>query len=321
MTPGTAVRIMTGAPLPEGADAVVPVEWTDRGTARVEIDRAPRAGQYVRTTGGDVRAGQRVLQAGTRLNPRHVALLAAIGRSRVQVRPRPRVAVVSTGSELREPGRPLGLGQIYDANGYGLTAAAAELGAVARHVGIVPDDPREVAAMLEDQVSRADLLITSGGVSAGAYDVVKEVLSGLGTVRFEKVAMQPGMPQGFGVVGPGRIPIFTLPGNPVSAMVSFEVFVRPVIRKLWGESGLHRHSVVAEATEGWRSPEGKRQFVRARLERRPDGGAAVTPIGGQGSHLVADLAESTCLAVVPEPVTQVRPGDPLRCLLLDRVRR
>jgi molybdopterin molybdotransferase len=239
----------------------------------------------------------------------------------VRVRPRPRVVVLSSGSELMEPGRPLGYGQIYDSNGYGLAAAAAELGAVARHVGIVADEPREFSAMLEDQLVRADLLITSGGVSMGAYDIVKEVLSQLGTVTFDKVAMQPGMPQGFGTIGPDATPIFTLPGNPVSAMVSFEVFVRPVIRKMFGEANLHRHSLVAEATQGWFSPEGKRQFVRARLQRRADGTAVVTPVGGQGSHLVADLAEATCLAVVPEPVTEVRPGDVLRCLLLDRTRR
>jgi molybdopterin molybdotransferase len=155
----------------------------------------------------------------------------------------------------------------------------------------------------------------------GAYDIVKEVLSQLGTVRFDKVAMQPGMPQGFGTIGPDATPIFTLPGNPVSAMVSFEVFVRPVIRKMFGEANLHRHSLVAQASQGWFSPEGKRQFVRARLQRRADGTAVVTPVGGQGSHLVADLAEATCLAVVPEPVTEVHPGDALRCLLLDRARR
>jgi molybdopterin molybdotransferase len=321
LAPGTALRIMTGAPLPAGADAVVPIEWTDGGIARVEIDRAPSAGQYVRPVGEDVRTGETLLREGTRLTPRHVALLSAIGRARVRVRPRPRVVVLSSGSELMEPGRPLGHGQIYDANGYGLAAAAAELGAVARHVGIVADDPRELLAMLEDQLVRADLLITSGGVSMGAYDTVKEVLSELGTVTFGKVAMQPGMPQGFGTIGPDATPIFTLPGNPVSALVSFEVFVRPVIRKMWGEANLHRHSLVAEAAQGWRSPEGKRQFVRARLQRRADGTAVVTPVGGQGSHLVADLAEATCLAVVPEQVTEVRPGDTLRCMLLDRARR
>ncbi len=183
LAPGTAVRIMTGAPVPAGTDAVVPVEWTDAGTAQVQIRQAPEAGQFVRAAGGDVQPGESLLSAGTRLSPRHVALLSAIGRERVRVHPRPRVVVLSTGSELMQPGRPLGPGQIYDANGYGLTAAAADLGAVASHVGIVADDPGSVLSMITDQLSRADLLITSGGVSAGAYDVVKEVLAGLGTVR------------------------------------------------------------------------------------------------------------------------------------------
>jgi molybdopterin molybdotransferase len=321
LAPGTVVRIMTGAPLPAGADAVVPLEWTDGGIVRVEIGRAPSAGQHVRAAGDDVGKGETLLRQGTRLTPRHIALLAAIGLARVVVHPRPRVVVLSTGRELMEPGQRLGYGQIHDANGYGLAAAAAELGAVARHIGIVADDPREFLARLEDQLVGADLLVTSGGVSMGAYDTVKEVLSQLGTVRFDKVAMQPGMPQGFGTIGPGGTPIFTLPGNPVSALVSFEIFVRPVLRRMLGEADLHRPSLVAEAAQGWRSPAGRRQFVRARLQRRADGPAVVTPVGGQGSHLVADLAEATCLAVVPEPVTEVRPGDTLRCMLLDRVRR
>ena len=321
LTPGTAVRIMTGAPAPAGADAVVPVESTDRGVAKVAIHAPTSPGTFLRRIGEDVRAGDVVLRSGTRLTPRHVALLAAIGRDRVMVRPRPRVVVISTGSELVPPGRTLGYGQIHDSNGVGLTAAAAELGMAADHVGIVEDDARAVLAALEDQLVRADLLITSGGVSAGAFDTVKEVLSRIGTVRFERVAMQPGMPQGFGTLGSERVPIFTLPGNPVSAMVSFEVFVRPVLRKMWGEVGLHRHTVDAVAAQDWPSPAGKRQFVRAVLARRPDGGAQVTPVGGQGSHLVADLAHANCLAVVAEDVTQVRAGDVLRCMLLDRSRR
>jgi molybdopterin molybdotransferase len=321
LAPGTSVRIMTGAPLPTGADAVVPVEWTDAGVDRVEIRQAPSAGQYVRPIGEDVRRGETVLREGVRLTPRQVALLAAIGCGRVQVRPRPRVVVLSTGSELREPGLPLGYGQVYDANGYGLAAAAAEIGAVTRHLGIVADDSGELLSLLEGQLARADLLITSGGVSMGAYDRVRDVLSKLGTVRFARVAMQPGMPQGFGTIGPDATPIFALPGNPVSALVSFEVFVRPVLRKMGGETNLHRYSLVAEATQGWRSPGGKRQFVRARLQRRADGTAVVTPLGGQGSHQLADLCEATCLAVVPEQLTEVRPGDTLRCLLLDRARR
>jgi molybdopterin molybdotransferase len=325
---------MTGAPVPAGSDAVVPVEWTGAADDRagggfgagapadgVEVRRAPRPDQFVRHAGEDVRRGEVVLTVGTRITPRHVALLAAVGRAQVLVRPRPRVAVLSSGSELVPPGRPLAFGQVHDSNGYGLTAAVLDLGAAAHHVGVVPDERQAVLAAIEDVLGTADLVVTSGGVSAGAYDVVKEVLSELGTVRFDRVAMQPGMPQGFGRIGPDGTPIFTLPGNPVSSMVSFEVFVRPVVRKMAAETSLHRPSLVAAATTGWASPPGKRQFTRAVLERREDGAAVVTPVGGQGSHLVADLAGATCLAVVPEDVTQVEPGDPVRCMLLERSRR
>ena len=317
----TVARIMTGAPVPEGTDAVVPVEWTDGGVDVVTVLQPPAPGQYVRRAGEDVRAGERVLTRGTRLSPRHVALLAAVGRSTVLVHPKPRVVVLSTGSELRPPGVELGFGQIHDANGYGLVAAALELGVPARHGGIVPDDEAAVIAALQAALVDTDIVITSGGVSAGAYDTVKEVLRRLGTVLFEKVAMQPGMPQGFGTLGDGGTPIFTLPGNPVSSMVSFEVFVRPVLRKLAGETTLHRHVLPAVAAVPWTSPRGKRQFVRAVIERRSDGVSVVTPVGGQGSHLVADLAEATCLAVVPEQVTEVTVGMALNCMLLDRARR
>jgi molybdopterin molybdotransferase len=317
----TAARIMTGAPVPDGTDGVVPVAWTDHGETTVAVLQPPSPGQYVRRAGEDVRAGERVLTSGTRLSPRHIALLAAVGRDRVLVHPRPRVVVLSTGSELVAPGEPLAFGRIHDANGYGLTAAALELGAQARHGGIVPDREDAVLAALQAALADADVLITSGGVSAGVYDTVKSVLRRLGTVSFEKVAMQPGMPQGFGTLGDAETPIFTLPGNPVSSMVSFEMFVRPVLRKLAGETSLHRHVVPAVSAVPWNSPRGKRQFVRAVLERRSDGVSVLTPVGGQGSHLVADLAEATCLAVVPEQVTEVTVGMTLNCMLLDRARR
>jgi molybdopterin molybdotransferase len=294
------------------------VEWTDAGVARVEIRRAPAPGQHVRRLGEDLRSGASVLDVGTRLTPRHVALLAALGRERVPVRPRPRVVVVSTGSELVAPGRPLGFGGVYDANGFGLVSAAVELGCIAHYVGVVPDDPRLLMATLEDQLMRADLVVTSGGVSVGAYDSVKEALGELGTVRFGRVAMAPGSPQGFGTIGPEGTPVFCLPGNPVSALVSFEVFVTPVLRTMWGESAPYRPTVIATSAGGWSSPAGRRQYTRAVLEADDQGRRVVRPLGAQGSHLLTDLAEANCLAVVPEDVTQVRPGDPLRCLVLDR---
>lgn len=321
LAPGTCARIMTGAAVPPGCEAVVPVEWTDAGLATVRIRRAPTPGQNIRRGGEDVRRGRVVVGVGTRLASRHLALLAAVGRERVPVHPRPRVIVLSTGNELAGPGRPLGPGKIHDANGYGLTSAASELGCIAHHVGVMPDDPRRLMSMLEDQLMRADLVITSGGVSVGAYDSVKEALSRLGTVRFGRVAMAPGTPQGFGTIGPDSTPIFCLPGNPVSAMVSFEIFIRPVLRSMWGEENLHRNVVMATVTEGWSSPAGKRQFVRAAFEFDTSGRRLVRALGAQGSHLVSDLAAATCLAVVPEDVTRVEEGDTLQCMVLQRARR
>ena len=218
-----------------------------------------------------------MLEAGTRLGPGQLGLLAAVGRDRVLVRPRPRVVIISTGSELVEPGAPTEPGQIYESNTYLLTTAAREAGALAYRVGIVPDDDRSLMNAIEDQLIRADLVLTSGGVSVGAYDVVKEVLSRLGTVRFDRVAMQPGKPQGFGTVGPDSTPIITLPGNPVSSYVSFEVFVRPVIRRMLGVEPLHRPVVRASCLEPLTSQRGKRQFLRGlarrgrRAVRRPAG--------------------------------------------------
>jgi molybdopterin molybdotransferase len=228
---------------------------------------------------------------------------------------------VSTGSELVPAGRPLGYGQIYDSNGPALLAAATALGAAAVYRGFVGDDEAAVAALLGSATADADLVITSGGVSAGAYDPVKAVLRRSGTVWFGPVAMQPGMPQGFGHLGPDRVPVLTLPGNPVSSMVSFEVFARPVIRALGGHRDLGRPRVRARAAQGWASPPAKRQFVRGVLGAGEDGEPWVRPVGAQKSHLVADLAEATCLAVVPEDVTAVEAGAELECLLLEGVRR
>ena len=317
MSPGTAVRIMTGAPVPQGADAVVPVEWTDGGVAAVRITRAPTVGQHVRRQGEDIRAGDVLLEDGAVLGPRQLGLLASVGRAQVSSRPRPRVVIVSTGSELREPGQQLGHDSVYDANSYMLAAAARAAGAIAYRVGIVSDDPQEFSDALSDQLVRADLVVTSGGVSKGQYDVVKEVLGGLGTVHFGEVAMQPGKPQGFGVVGEDATPIFTLPGNPVSAYVSFEVFVVPAIRRLMGRMPYRRPLVRALCQKGFSSTQGKQQFVRALFEI-DNHGAHVTPVGGHGSHLVGDLADANALIVVPEDVTRIDPGSQVQVMVLDR---
>jgi molybdopterin molybdotransferase len=324
LAPGTCARIMTGAPVPPGADAIVPVEWTDAGATgdgSVRIHRAPSLGMHVRSQGEDVRAGQVVLTAGTHLGARQIGLLAGIGRDLVLVRPTPRVVVISTGAELVEPGTEPAPGQIHDSNSYTLATAAREAGAEVYRVGTVPDEGKVLLDTIEDQLIRADLVITSGGVSMGAYEVVKETLGRLGTVEFTKVAMQPGMPQGFGVIGPDETPIFTLPGNPVSAFVSFEVFVRPALRALQGLGQLDEEPESALAAEAFGSPEGRRQFLRGRLVKHPEGGEdsviRVALASGSGSHLMGGLAHADCLIVVPENVTRVEIGEPVRILRLE----
>ncbi|MFJ3497404.1 gephyrin-like molybdotransferase Glp [Streptomyces sp. NPDC086091] len=337
--PGQAARIMTGAPLPPGAEAVVPVEWTDGGlgggpvdgmrarslapeqaTGQVRVYRAAEARAHVRAQGSDVRAGDRALAAGTVLGPPQIALLAAIGRGTARVRPRPRVVVLSTGSELVQPGTDLGSGQVYDSNSFALTAAARDAGAIAYRVGAVADDAETLRSVIEDQLVRADLVVTTGGVSVGAYDVVKEALSYAGDedepgsgVDFRKLAMQPGKPQGFGSVGPDHTPLLALPGNPVSSYVSFELFVRPAIRTLMGLTDVHRPTTRATLTadKALTSPKGRRQFLRA---THADG--TVRPVGGAGSHLVAALAHADSLIVVPEDVETVEPGTDVEVVLL-----
>ena len=315
--PGVCVRIMTGAMMPAGADAVVPLEWTDGGISSVSITRVPDPGAYVRRVGEDVTEGETVLTAGTHLGAAQIGIAAAVGRARLKVRPRPRVVVVSTGSELVEAGQALSPGRIADSNSPALTAAAIEAGAIAYRVGIVPDDPRTLASTLEDQLVRADVLVTSGGVSVGAYDVVKEVLSRLGTVQFDKVAMQPGMPQGFGTIGPDATPVFGLPGNPVSALVSFEAFVRPALRKMLGATPLERPRVRAVTAEELVTPEGKQAYLRVHLEVR-QGAYVVTPVSGAGSHLMAGMARANALAVVPVGVRRIAAGGAVDVLVLER---
>jgi molybdopterin molybdotransferase len=306
LVPGTVIRIMTGAPLPAGADAVVPVEQTDGGTDRVSIREAVTEGASVRVTGGDARPGDLLLTAGTRLGAVHLGLLAAAGHGTVTARPRPRVTVISTGDELVEPGTELVPGQIWESNATMLAAAAREAGCPARRYPIVRDDTAAVLGAVQDALTDADLLVTSGGVSMGAeHDVVKAALSTLGTVTFRQVAMQPGMPQGFGTVGPADTPIFTLPGNPVSAYVSFWLFVRPALDALQDSIRERGKPGQAVLTQPVRSPAEKRSFLRAVLDA-PAG--LVTPVSGQASHQLASLAKANALVIVPEHVTSLDAG-------------
>lgn len=316
LSPGTTAKIMTGAPVPAGAEAVVPYEWTDRGVVQVRIDQAPARGANIRRSGEDVSQGDLLIEHGTILGPRHLGLLAAVGRATVATRPRPRVVIISTGSELRDPGTTLSHDSIYDANSWLLAASARRAGAIAYRVGPVSDEPSEFTEILSDQLVRADLVVTSGGVSEGDYDVVKEALSSLGSMWFGRVAMQPGKPQGFGVVGDDRVPIFTLPGNPVSSYISFETFVLPALRRMMGKLPYRRPTRRAILTHAVSSPAGKRQFVRAELDLAGVG-AHVSPVGGHGSHLLGDLASANALIVVPEETTSLAAGDQVQVLALD----
>jgi molybdopterin molybdotransferase len=345
LQPGTAIRIMTGAMVPHGTEAVIPVEWTDGGTARVTVRIRPEPGNAIRLAGGDARAGEVLVGAGTRLRPMHIAVIAAAGRGAVLVRPRPRIVVLSTGNELAEPGAPIVPGRIWDSNSFMLAAAAREAGCLAYRQAIVPDNPDEVLPAIEDQLVRADLMVTTGGVSMGGeHDVVKAALARLGTISFRKVAMQPGMPQGFGTIAPAAapppentstraerraarrmpaepnlivpeepVPIFCLPGNPVSAYVSFQIFVRPAIAALQAYDGQGLELIKAEITAPVRSPAGRRSYLRGVLDRSR---GLVEPLTGQGSHQVATLGKANALVIVPEWVVNMAEGETAEVLIL-----
>ncbi|RWZ51501.1 molybdopterin molybdenumtransferase MoeA [Labedella phragmitis] len=305
LRPGTAVRIMTGAVVPEGADAVVPVEDTHpadtdpSAPAGVVVERSRLAGEYVRDRGSDVREGDELLPAGTLLASRHLAVLAAAGLATVTVRARVRVAVVTTGAELVAPGSDPGPGQVFDSNGPALVAAVHAVGAEVVVRESVADDHDDFRRALAAATASADLVVTSGGISMGDYEVVRETLEPLGA-DIGSVAMQPGGPQAVATVD--GVPVVCFPGNPVSTQVSFEVFVAPLLRRAAGRP----ERVVSTRTlrEDVRSVPGKRQFLRGRSD-----GAAVGLVSGPGSHLVAGLAAADVLVVVPETVLELQAGD------------
>ena len=322
--PGTAVRIMTGAPVPDGADSVVRFEETDEGSrqeaapsqtpGQVAICRPARPLDNVRPAGEDVRAGEVVLRAGTRLRPPEVGLLAALNRSRAVVHRRPRVAVLSTGDEVVDLGPPLLPGQIRNSNSYTLAAMAQRAGAVPSLLGVARDSMRDLSDRL-GAACEADLIVTSGGVSVGDYDVVKDVLRAEGEVAIWQVRMKPGKPLAFGHLG--ATPLLGLPGNPVAAAVSFELFGRPAILKMLGRRDLAAPAIQATLLERLDNRGHRRHYVRARVERGETGEVVARAAGEQGAGVLSSLVRANGLLVIPEDVEVAEPGIRLPVLLLD----
>lgn len=302
LQPGTAWQIMTGAAVPDGADCVVPVEKTRRQGERVVLESAAVAGASIRRRGEDVSAGEVVLPAGSHLLASRIPVLVSAGASEVWVHLRPRVAVISTGDELRAPIGPLDHGQIVDSNGPMLAALVRQAGFEVVEVARSGDRGDAVRAVIDRLLGRVDAIVTSGGVSAGEFEPLKEAFAGGTAVQFRSVRMQPGKPQGFGFAADG-VPLFALPGNPVSALVSFVMFVAPALRVMAGRSAPigWRPTRVAQ---GWRPTDGRAQVARVQLT--PDG---VVPAGGPGSHLMGGLAAADALAFVPADVATLEPGD------------
>ncbi|SDG79711.1 molybdopterin molybdotransferase [Lentzea fradiae] len=310
LQPGQAVRIATGAPLPTLADAVVPLGYTDGHQAKVTVNRGVPSAGFVRRTGEDVQTGDVAVRRGSSIGAAQVGLLAAVGRNKVLVHPRPRVSVISLGEELVDVDRTPGQGQVYDVNSYALAAAARDAGAEVSRVGIMSADPRRLREVVEGRLLLSEIVVIAGGVGGSTGDEVKAALADLGDVDLGRVAMHPGSAQGFGRLGPDAVPTFLLPANPMSALVVFEVLVRPLIRAALGKKNPYRRAVSARLLSPVQSTKGRRGFLRGQLLRDADNGEyLVQPLGTSGSHLLASLAEANCLIVVDEDVTEIAAGD------------
>ena len=313
LQPRQAARVQTGAPMPTLADAVLPLRWTDGGESRVRVLRGVRSGAYVRRTGDDVQPGDVAVRAGAIIGPAQVGLLAAVGRERVLVHPRPRLTVMCVGGELVDISRTPGNGQVYDVNSYALAAAGRDAGAEVNRVGIVPTDPHQLREVVEGQLSRAEIVVIAGAVGGAAAEGVRTVLSQLGDMEVTRIAMHPGSVQGFGQLGPDGVPVFLLPANPVSALVVFEVMVRPLIRLSLGKRQAMRRIVSARALSPISSVAGRKGYLRGQLMRDQDTGEyLVQALGGApgaSSHLLATLAEANCLVIVPSEAEQIRTGE------------
>ncbi|MBO0679320.1 molybdopterin molybdotransferase MoeA [Mycolicibacterium sp. S2-37] len=320
LQPRQAARVQTGAPMPTLADAVLPLRWTDGGAGRVRVLRGVRSGAYVRRTGDDVQPGDVAVRAGTIIGAAQVGLLAAVGRERVLVHPRPRLSVLSVGGELVDISRTPGNGQVYDVNSYALAAAARDAGAEVNRVGIVDTDPAQLREVVEGQLNRAEIVVIAGAVGGAAAESVRKVLAGLGEMEVARIAMHPGSVQGFGQLGRDGVPVFLLPANPVSALVVFEVMVRPLIRLSLGKRAPMRRVVSARALSPITSVVGRKGFLRGQLMRDQDTGEyLVQALGGApgaSSHLLATLAEANCLVIVPSEVEEVRTGEAVEVAFL-----
>src|SRR6185312_3068653 len=313
LQPRQAVRVQTGAPLPTLSDAVLPLRWTDGGSSRVRIYRGAPSGAYVRRAGDDVQPGDVAVRAGTVIGAAQVGLLAAVGRERVLVHPRPRVTIMALGGELVDISRTPGNGQVYDVNSYALAAAARDAGAEVNRIGIIGGGSKDLRDIVEGQINRAEVIVVAGAVGGAAADTVRSVLSELGEIEVVRVGMHPGSVQGFGQLGREGVPTFLLPANPVSALVVFEVMVRPLIRLSLGKRQPMRRVVQARTLSPITSVAGRKGYLRGQLMRDQESGEyLVQALGGApgaSSHLLATLAEANCLVVVPSGAEQIRTGE------------
>jgi molybdopterin molybdotransferase len=310
LQPGQAVRLVTGAPLPTLADAVVPTADTDGHPANVAIRRAVPSAAFVRRIGEDVMPGDIAVRRGAVIAAAQVGLLAAVGRDRVLVHPRPRVAVLAVGDELVDVARSPGAGEVYEVNSYALAAAVRDCGAEARRVGLVPGDPARLRAAVEDHLSNSEIMVICGGIGGQAGEQVLATLGGLGELDGTRVAMHPGSVQGFGRLGKDRVPTFLLPANPVSALVLFEVLIRPLIRTTLGRSDPTRRRINARLLSPVTSIPGRRGYLRGQLLRaEATREYLVAPLGTSGTQLLSAQAEANCLIEIPDHITEVTVGE------------
>ncbi len=318
---GKAIRIMTGAPIPRGADAVVRFEDTDEeergtGTTEIGIKQPANPRQFIRGSGGDIKKGSFVAVRGTIIKPAHIGVLASIGRAEVSVIRRPRVALLVTGNELEELGKSLPVGKIYSSNSYSIAAEVLRYGGIPKVLGIAPDNADALTAKIHESYD-TDMLITTGGVSAGDYDLVKDVLAREGEITFWTVRMRPGKPIAFGTInGRKKIPHLGLPGNPVSAMITFETFARPAILKMMGIAKSDRPVIEATVEDDVVNEDGRRVFARALVEKR-GGRYFARTTGSQDSGVLTSMSQANGLVIVPEDITRVKAGEKAKVIMLD----